>query len=51
MKPILELKDLSFEIEERKSENRRREKDMEMFYKAIIHNNEMLYKSLIKVFK
>ena len=39
------------EIEERKSENRRREKDMEMFYKAIIHNNEMLYKSLIKVFK
>ena len=39
------------EIEERKSESRRKEKDMEMFYKAIMHNNEMLYKSLIKVFK
>lgn len=39
------------EIEERKSESRRKEKDKGMFYKAIMHNNEMLYKSLIKVFK
>ena len=39
------------EIQERKSESGRKEKDMEMFYKAIMHNNEMLYKSLIKVFK
>lgn len=39
------------EIEREKSEYRRRLKETELAYKAIMHNNEMLQKALIKVFK
>ena len=39
------------ELQDRKDSQRRREKDIELTYKMIMHNNEMLYKSLIKVFK
>lgn len=38
-------------IDKEKFYNARRLKDTEMTYKAIMHNNEMLQKALIKVFK
>lgn len=38
-------------IQRDKSESQRRLKETEMAYKAIMHNNEMLQKALIKVFK
>lgn len=38
-------------IDKEKFYNARRLKDTEMTYKAIMHDNEMLQKALIKVFK
>ena len=38
-------------IEREKFNNQKRLKDTEMEYKIIMHNNEMLQKALIKVFK
>jgi hypothetical protein len=39
------------EIENLKNSHKSRMKEMELAYKAILHNNEMLQKALIKVFK
>lgn len=39
------------EIEEIKEANERRRKDTEDTYKTILHNNQMMEKSLIKIFK
>lgn len=39
------------EIENAKHNNKLKEKDMELTYKAIMHNNEMLQKALLKIFK
>lgn len=33
------------------TEGKRKDKELELFYKAIMHNNAMLQKALIKVFK
>ena len=40
-----------YNIEASKIKGKKEIKDVEQFYKAIFHNNEMLQKSLIKVFK
>jgi hypothetical protein len=39
------------EVEKIRSETRYKMKDMEIFYKTIQHDNELLVKSLIKIFK
>ena len=39
------------DVEREKSERERKIKNVEMTYKAIIHNNEMLQRALIKIFK
>jgi len=39
------------DIDQNKAEYTRKQKDTEMTFKAIFHNNEMLQKALIKVFK
>ena len=39
------------DLDNNRYNNVRKLKDTEMTYKAIMHNNEMLQKSLIKVFK
>ena len=39
------------ELEERKAALKRSEKNTERIFKTILHNNEMLQKSLIKLFK
>lgn len=44
-------KEEKIEIENLKHRNRARMKEVELAYKAILHNNELLQKALIKVFK
>ena len=38
------------DVENAKSEHNRKLKNIEMAYKAIMHNNEILQKALIKIF-
>jgi hypothetical protein len=44
-------KDEQIDIDNAKFNNAKRLKDTEWAYKAIMHNNKMLQKALIKVFK
>jgi hypothetical protein len=39
------------EIDDNRNEHTRKQKEAEMIFKAILHNDEMLIKSLIRVFK
>lgn len=44
-------KEDKIEIEKVKLESKRKQKDVELLYKSIMHDNDILNKSLIKVFK
>ena len=44
-------KDEKMEIENLKNNHKSKVKELELAYKAVLHNNEMLQKALIKVFK